>query len=610
MAKYYDAETGEQLPDDQVANAFASGRLAVDASDAPVVVRDANGNRLQVDGDGMASRLGDYLTNGYTIESDAQRADTEMRLEAGAQPFQAAGEALARGATLGLSDVAGAAVLGDEYAQRANVRRQSLEGIGTGLEIAGGIAPALATGGTSLGAKALASTPAGLLARGTGALGASLERSMLARGASQGAARFAGMLAEGGVDGALSGVGSALSESSLGNTEVTAENLLASGGLGALFGAGAGGLFGAATSGASRGARGLADSLRKRTTGETVERGAREAGGFRYVPDAVIDQMVDKGSSALGIDQDVLRSGFDSPSIRADIINSQAVKDGFNKRIREDLQGMLDDAVHTRSVFAGGIKRANLEKEIPNDPSKYGEVMRAANEAVSPYVRRLDDMKARGLIKPKDYQRLRADAQHVLDSLDTHIGSGAGGESTGAFNRETGEALQKKQGSLSKAFLALESLKRSADDSRKTFKGRGGSLAEREGFPLLQQGYADLGDSVRNLLEREDLFGAAGTKQAARNAAGAKSFQTADAFRERFVRGTGESLDPAHWEIEKDIIDGDKADAFINNLLNPNRDYTNDQIKRHLADVADRYDVFLNQDDVPNELIEQFRKSR
>ena len=76
-----------------------------------------------------------------------------------------------------------------------------LVGIGTGLEIAGGVAPALAAGGTSLGARALAATPAGLVARGTAALGTSLERNLLARGVGTGVAKLTGMLAEGGIDG-------------------------------------------------------------------------------------------------------------------------------------------------------------------------------------------------------------------------------------------------------------------------------------------------------------------------------------------------------------------------------------------------------------------------
>lgn len=592
MANYRDAETGQPLSPEQIADAFSSGRLAVDTSASPIIVRDPNGTRIQIDGKDAATRLGDYLSDGYEVETDAQTADTEMRLEASAQPFQAAGEAVARGATLGLSDVVAGELLGDDYSQRAQVRRDSLGGIGTGLEIAGGVVPALATGGTSLGARALAATPAGMLARGTAAVGTSLERAMLARGVSAGSARLAGMLAEGGIDGALGGVGEALSEASLGNAEVTAENLLASGGLGALFGAGVGGLFSGASIAAGKGARAAADRL-ARTTGGALERGAREASGFRYLPDSVIDQIVDKGSKGLGIDPDLLRRGFDDPSLRADLINSESVKQEINKKLRTDLQDMLDSSVHVRRTFAGDVKRTNLAKDVPNNVASYDGAMQGMQEALSPYLGRLEDMKARGLIKPSDYKRLHGDAWHVIDSVNDNIG-----------------ALRKGEGNLAKAYETLENLKRSADDMRKKLKGGGGTVAEREGIPVLQAEVGQLGDNLRKLLEREDLFGAAGSKQAARNAALHKALQTGSEFRNRLVRGTGESVEPEYWEVEKAIIDGDKADSFINNLLNPNREYTNDQIKRHLGDMADMYDTVLRNDDVPDELVSQFEKAR
>ncbi|MBK9496888.1 MAG: hypothetical protein IPO08_20745, partial [Xanthomonadales bacterium] len=84
MANYHDAETGQPLSPDQIADAFANGRLGVDTSTSPIIVRDPNGTRLQLDGKDAAQRLGDYLSDGYEIETGAQTADTEMRLEANA----------------------------------------------------------------------------------------------------------------------------------------------------------------------------------------------------------------------------------------------------------------------------------------------------------------------------------------------------------------------------------------------------------------------------------------------------------------------------------------------------------------------------------------------
>lgn len=588
MAKYYDAETGQELGDDELESAFASGRLAVDTSDAPIIVRDPNGTRLQLTGDDAAGKLGDYLTNGYSVETAAQTAQTQMRLEAGAQPFQAGAEAVARGVTLGLSDVAGEALLGDDYAQRAAIRKDSLEGYGTGIEIAAGVLPALATGGTSLGARALAATPAGLVARGSAALGASLERTLVARGVGQGVARLAGMAAEGGADGALSGVGEALSEASLGNVEVTAENLLASGGLGALLGAGAGGLFGGASMAAGKSAREIADRLAARSTGETVERGAREGGFFKYVKDKATDAVITRGSQLLNIDEATLRRGFDEPSVRADLLNADQVKETFNKRLRDDAQQMLDNAVHVRRVYAGDIKSSNLAKDVVQDPAKGRAAFAEAQEILNRHQGKLSELYDRGLIKKADMARYESDIRITRDSLEKSFGVDAGENWKG--------------------YQALENLKRSADQTRKRLGGKGGgSVAEREGIPALQAEVGELGDNLRKLLEREDLFGEAGAKQASRNAALHKALQTSKEFQGRLVRGTGESVEPDYWEIEKVVLDGDKADGFINNLLNPNREYTNDQVKRHLNDMADMYDTVLRNDDVPDELVGRFR---
>lgn len=591
MAKYYDAETGQELGDDELESAFASGRLAVDTSDAPIIVRDPNGTRLQLTGDDAAGKLGDYLTNGYAVETAAQTAQTQMRLEAGAQPLQAGAEAIARGVTLGLSDVAGEALLGDDYAQRAAIRKDSLEGYGTGIEIAAGVLPALATGGTSLGARALAATPAGLVARGSAALGSSLERTLVARGVGQGVARLAGMVAEGGADGALSGVGEALSEASLGNVEVTAENLLASGGLGALLGAGAGGLFGGASMAAGKSAREIADRLAARSTGETVERGAREGGFFKYVKDKATDAVITRGSQLLNIDEATLRRGFDEPSVRADLLNADQVKETFNKRLRDDAQQMLDNAVHVRRVYAGDIKSSNLKNDVRVGAMRGEDALQSAEEIISKYETRLSELADRGLLTKQDAKRIDSDLHITRETLKRNLG---------ALADESGEAWR--------AYQALENLKRSADQTRKRLSGKAsGSVAEREGIPALQAEVGELGDNLRKLLEREDLFGEAGAKQAARNAALHKALQTSKEFQGRLVRGTGESVEPDYWEIEKVVLDGDKADGFINNLLNPNREYTNDQVKRHLNDMADMYDTVLRNDDVPDELVGRFR---
>src|SRR5262245_40344449 len=140
MADIYDIETGETLTGEAAKQAVLSGRGQI--ADAPVVVRDSAGNRARLTPEQASDQLASYLSRGYEIESDADTASIEQRLAAQHAPIQAGAEALARGATLGLSDVAARAV-SDDYANAAAVRREELGGgVATGLELVGGIVPA------------------------------------------------------------------------------------------------------------------------------------------------------------------------------------------------------------------------------------------------------------------------------------------------------------------------------------------------------------------------------------------------------------------------------------------------------------------------------------
>lgn len=151
------------------------------------------------------------------------------------------------GATFGLSDLA-LKELGAEEAIKAYRSLPELQAARTIGEVGGMIAPALFTGGTSVGARVLAATPAGLAARAGQAAAASVG-ARVGTGIVGTAARFA---AQGATEAALQGVAQETTRLAFDN-ELSGERIgqialagLTSAGVGAGIGAGLGALGGLA----------------------------------------------------------------------------------------------------------------------------------------------------------------------------------------------------------------------------------------------------------------------------------------------------------------------------------------------------------------------------
>lgn len=168
------------------------------------------------------------------------------------------GEGVASGLTLGLADLA----MDDEATRERAERHPIARGAG---EVAGIVAPAILSGGTSLAGTVARATPAGALARGAEKLGVKAASGRL------------GQLA---VAGTVEGVGDAtggLVASALAGDEVTPEAITHQLGMGALFGFGAGvagrGLEKAATKlfGMAKAADDVTDTALKAEAGEVGE---------------------------------------------------------------------------------------------------------------------------------------------------------------------------------------------------------------------------------------------------------------------------------------------------------------------------------------------------
>lgn len=209
-----------------------------------------NGSIVSVDEESIDSlkKLGyreETTEEGGTRAAAAQ--DKSFYTSAGQKVITAA-EGLGSGLTVGLLDLA----LGDESKNRARYN----PGTRIASEVVGAIAPAILTGGASaevsaaeiggkvaiglgekalvkggggVAARALSSTPAGLVSRAGTAVSESIGG-------------YKGAIAGAALEGGIGGTGAAITQARLNDDPVTMESLLAGGTIGALVGGGVGGL--------------------------------------------------------------------------------------------------------------------------------------------------------------------------------------------------------------------------------------------------------------------------------------------------------------------------------------------------------------------------------
>jgi hypothetical protein len=242
------------------------------------------------------AKLADAADLGYQPVTDAEVKRTQAVTDAATigGGVQGGAEALARGASLGFSDslLRSAGVDAEGMAARS-------EGLGSqALEVAGAIAPALLSGGSSTVGTAARFTLAGRTAQVgraiTGATEAAAGKGLVSRVAGAGLA--------GGFEGAVGGMGAAASEAALGDRDLAAEQLLA----GAKRGAGLGALFGAGTTTlgigldhAYRGTRRVAGSAVERALGAGDD-AASAAGRASLMGDSVIERAAARQIQLLG----------------------------------------------------------------------------------------------------------------------------------------------------------------------------------------------------------------------------------------------------------------------------------------------------------------------
>ena len=290
MTLVVDSETGERLdvsPAEAQAG-FLDGRFGLVGDRVNMI--DADGHVFNVD----AGETDAALQSGARLASDEEVAAEVRREEfgTGAQRVLAGAEAVARGATLGLSTPLEVALGADPERIRA---RQEASPESTALEVAGAVATTPLTGGAGalgLGARGVglaaragqAARVAGAVPRAAVGLGrateASVQGALGARGATVAGRALAGTAA-GAVEGGIAGVGQTISEASLGDIELTAEHVLANAARGAVFGGATSGIL---TGTATATGKAFKAAARKVFSAENVEKVVNRAAFRQFGP--------------------------------------------------------------------------------------------------------------------------------------------------------------------------------------------------------------------------------------------------------------------------------------------------------------------------------------
>lgn len=232
--------TGEpvEVDDESLPSAVASGKFGI-PKDIDLEFEDTDGERRVVPG----SQAFDAFNAGFKYIPKRQVEREEKLQMASEKPFVAGAVGALRGLTLGLSDQI-IKQTGAMTEEELKLLEEANPAITTVSDIAGTVLPTLATGGTGLGARALAATPAALAELAGRKAALKLSGKLLSSTTSNVVQNAVKLGVGSAVEGSLYGVGKLISEDALGDAEFNAESALASLGRGALEGGAFGGVIG------------------------------------------------------------------------------------------------------------------------------------------------------------------------------------------------------------------------------------------------------------------------------------------------------------------------------------------------------------------------------
>tara|TARA_Y100000310_G_scaffold10507_1_gene11197 strand:- start:10344 stop:13433 length:3090 start_codon:yes stop_codon:yes gene_type:complete len=395
MPRLYNFERNsyEEVPEDKVRELVLSKRYAFsDSEKVPVIAPD--GSRHLVPGQNALEAFG----RGGDYGSTEDWARIGRKEEYGGDSWEnylgAAATGVARGATLGLSDVALRGIIGKD---RMQTWREEFSGLSTGAELTGAVLPAFFSGGGSAavtgGQVAARAGLAGKIIRGAGGVKKGLdvatkytparyvykggriaekamaESALLAKGADKGLAlKILSSSLPKGIGGALEGIpfgaGTALTESMLGDPEDVADLWLSNVGLSAAFGfALPTGINALAMGGAAASkevGKGIA-SLYKKTVNADMSIAAQK-------------KFFDVTGGLLGVESETLQRQMglwdDMAKGRAQAILKEETLRGQQDDIVANLNGILDDMATVAKNSRGVNKAGAMHGQVFTAPSK------------------------------------------------------------------------------------------------------------------------------------------------------------------------------------------------------------------------------------------------
>ena len=604
MATLVDIQTGQEVdvPDEQVPAALQSGQFGLDNRKRYNVVS-PDGTSGSVAANELLSTLTKF--KGFRMETGEESRQRVLQQEQGGAAGQlgAVAAGVARGATFGLSDqflVQSGAV----SAQTLRDQKEANPGIALGGDIAGIAAATVLTGGV-LGpeAGAAGAARAGLnvgrvagAAKGAATLGrAAAQRSgatlapRLAAGLGERLAiENAPRLARAAGENALFGAGQLISEDALGQTELTAESLIAFAGFGALAGGTAAGIF-TAGGGLARSAlknmggaqKKAVERLYSEQTGHTAIRGlgqklaSEEIKGVRGLYAKAADIFA-PNATAREI-YNLIQPGYLGKVARKAALDAKGAKQKASREMAELIDNFMGLSDEIEPFAKAAFKKDQIAKVVRRGNSaQVGEALEAFVKSTTKDIENIFDNpgnfgslgKARAKLANDSFKELIIDVQkattsQTISAADTLAGRPAALAKTMSFDNAG-------------VYAALDKFKRNI-----------GPLGELKGFPGPQdvnagQEFRKMFEKIRTLLEDEDLWGGAAEVQKRVNGKWKNVFDVRKPFYKDFMNNAEQDGHKAIWRA-----DSGKLDSFLAAVVNPKGDLKQERFRRFLQSQAE-----------------------
>jgi hypothetical protein len=391
----------------------------------------------------MAEAADAIRSLGARLETPEERRTREVEARQEGKWFLAGVEGALRGATFGLSDVAGA--LGGQAEGMAE-RREAFPTVSTVSEIGGGLLglgkgagaakTTIGKGVAAVSAPARAVTRAGVVVEKSAQklLAPLAERGIAGKMAARGLSVGAGA----GVEGAMVGAQQWLTESVLGEAEPTAEALLDHIGVGAMFGGLLGGGLGGLGEGAAAGLTRAGKALR----------GALPEG--KALEDGLTDLWAKGAHAATGVDEDAARAVIKG---RDAIPAAEAAPE----RIGRELAEKLDEFSELSDDITVNHRGPKTQKGVPAVEAEVSlDVLQEALLGVDPAapgtLRQIEAMVAGAKNKGRGAFAGQGQIDQLADALEEVTGKISSGKLSKAQIIDAVDGLKRKTGALRKQY--------------------------------------------------------------------------------------------------------------------------------------------------------------